>query len=386
MGTTKRWSYKAGEKGRNRVRAYERPDGRIFLEFYELEPASGEQRRKRVACRHRDRDRAKVQADKLAAKFAAGEQSGPSTAPLSLRTLFDRWKRERGQDVRERERGQHERCAEMFVRCLGDRAAMSLRRTDWDRYCRLRRSGAIDARGNAVPEKERKPVGPRTVQHDLSLLRAALNWAVSEDLLETNPTDRYPLPRVSEPARPRVSRERYAAMREAAPSVGWRFDVALVLAYETGHRIGAIRHLRWSDVNLANRTVRWRAEHDKRRRAHVTPLSGAAVKALRKAQRHSSAIGEAAVLPKKSDDSSRPCTRDMMRRWWNRCETLAGLDHVPNLGWHGLRRTFADEVRGAPRTVAAKLGGWAGPEVMESVYQDASLDAMREVQRKRRGG
>ena len=28
--------------------------------------------------------------------------------------------------------------------------------------------------------------------------------------------------------------------------IGWRFHVALVLAHETGHRIGAIRKLRWT--------------------------------------------------------------------------------------------------------------------------------------------
>jgi integrase len=41
------------------------------------------------------------------------------------------------------------------------------------------------------------------------------------------------------------------------------FDLALVLAYETGHRIGAVGTLRWSDINLTERRVRWRAEQDK---------------------------------------------------------------------------------------------------------------------------
>ena len=45
--------------------------------------------------------------------------------------------------------------------------------------------------------------------------------------------------------------------------VDWRFHVALVLAHETGHRIGAIRNLRWADIDFEGREVRWRAEHEK---------------------------------------------------------------------------------------------------------------------------
>ena len=42
-----------------------------------------------------------------------------------------------------------------------------------------------------------------------------------------------------------------------------QFQLALVLAHDTGHRIGAIRMLRWSDVDLKAARVRWRAENDK---------------------------------------------------------------------------------------------------------------------------
>jgi hypothetical protein len=46
---TKRWSYSTGERGRNRVRAFEHPkSGTLFLEF-----AEGRQR-KRIALGHRD--------------------------------------------------------------------------------------------------------------------------------------------------------------------------------------------------------------------------------------------------------------------------------------------------------------------------------------------
>ncbi|MCE2398694.1 MAG: tyrosine-type recombinase/integrase [Gemmatimonadetes bacterium] len=54
--------------------------------------------------------------------------------------------------------------------------------------------------------------------------------------------------------------------------VDWRFHVAVVLAHETGHRIGAIRNLRWADIDFEGREVRWRAEHGKTGYEHVTPM------------------------------------------------------------------------------------------------------------------
>ena len=50
--------------------------------------------------------------------------------------------------------------------------------------------------------------------------------------------------------RPIVTREQYQALLAKAGDVDWRYRLALVLAHETGHRIGAIRKLKWSDVDL----------------------------------------------------------------------------------------------------------------------------------------
>jgi hypothetical protein len=38
MTTVKRWSYSTGERGRNRVRAYEDRTGLILVEYHEREP------------------------------------------------------------------------------------------------------------------------------------------------------------------------------------------------------------------------------------------------------------------------------------------------------------------------------------------------------------
>ena len=50
--------------------------------------------------------------------------------------------------------------------------------------------------------------------------------------------------------RVRPRQAEYEALLRVAGEVDWRFKVALVLAHETGHRIGAIRQLLWSDIEI----------------------------------------------------------------------------------------------------------------------------------------
>ena len=216
MSTDAEWSYKAGEKGRNRVRAYEKGvSGVIYLEFYELDAETGEEHRKRVSTGHRDREKAKQQTDRLAAEFA---DAVPESKPgITLRALFDNYGAKRTPQVSERQQKHHRRSEELFCRYFGwSREPESLNRRDWDDFMNDRSSGAIDARGNAVAKDAREPVGPRRVQEDLQALRAVLNWAAQTDLLSRNPTAGYPLPRDENPKRPRVTEQRYQAMLNVA--------------------------------------------------------------------------------------------------------------------------------------------------------------------------
>ena len=68
--TNKGWSYSAGERGRNRVRVYE--DARswsVLMEVYE------DGSRIRTALGHKDRDRAKREADQAAARVRLGREA-----------------------------------------------------------------------------------------------------------------------------------------------------------------------------------------------------------------------------------------------------------------------------------------------------------------------
>ena len=186
MARTKpiRRSYGAGEWGRNRVRVFPDPKtGLLQIEWRE----NG--RRLSKSLKHRDWARAKRQADEFAAGFAGPEIGGGAEAesePLTLGRLFDIY----GEEVtptKGRQSRRHDRAAmRMFLGFFGrDRSPATLSQRDWDRFIRERRAGRVGPSG--------RPVSDRTIQQDLKLLLAILNWAAkSRDeqgrlLLDSNP-------------------------------------------------------------------------------------------------------------------------------------------------------------------------------------------------------
>ena len=191
----------------------------------------------------------------------------------------------------------------------------------------------------------------RTIEHDLKFLIAVLNWAAkSRDergklLLASNPLKGLRTPTEKNPTRVVLSEEEYQALLGVSQQVDWRCRVALVLAHETGHRIGAIRQLRWEDIDLEGGVIRWRAEHEKTGYEHRTPVTAEALAALEEARRRSSGLENAPVLPAPRD-ASQCAGLSLVRSWWHRAQNLAGLEPKRGRGWHSLRRKFASDPHG----------------------------------------
>ena len=301
----------------------------------------------------------------------------PEPEPLTLEKLFDIY----GEEVtpaKGRHTRRHDRAAmRMFLECFGrDRKPATLSQRDWDRFIGARRSGRIGPSG--------EPVSDRTVERDLRFLLAVLNWAArSRDeegrlLLDSNPLRGFKPPREKNPTRIVLSDGEYRALLKASRRLDWRFRVALVLAHETGHRIGAIRQLRWSDVDLAGGVVRWRAEHEKNGYEHRTPMTAEAVAALEEARKRNPGIGNAPVLPAPADPSV--CVSGhRAHAWWHRAEKLAGLEPKPGRGWHSLRRKFATDLMNQPLKVLCELGGWKTAQTVLRCYQQADEDRLRKA-------
>ena len=382
MARTKRGrrAYSAGEWGRNRVRVFPDPKtGILQIEWRE----NG--RRLTRSLKHRDWGRAKRQADEFAAGYAGPELNGskePEAEPLTLETLFEIYGEEvtptKGISSR-----QHDRtAAKMFLGFLGrSRDPATLSQRDWDRFIRMRRTGSVGPSG--------RPVSDRMIEYDLRFLISVLNWASrSRDergrlLLDSNPLRGLKMPMEKNPTRVVLSEQEYQALLEVSYDVDWRFRVALVLAHETGHRIGAIRKLRWPDIDIARETIRWRSENEKTGYEHRTPVTDEALTALEEARRMGAGTGDAPVLPSAKDPSA-SVGAWMTRGWWNRAERLAGLKPKPGRGWHSLRRKFASDLMHEPLKVLCELGGWKTAKTVLQCYQRADEGQLRTALANRR--
>ena len=373
MARTKRdrRAYSAGEWGRNRVRVFPDPKTGMFqIEWRE------DGRRLTRSLKHRDWRRAKSQADQFAAGFidAPDGKADAEPKPLTLERLFEIYREEVTPTKVERAR-MHDRFAmKMFLGFLGrNRRPETLSQRDWDRFIRARRAGRVGPSG--------RPAANRTIQKDLKFLVAVLNWAArSKDergraLLDANPLRGLRTPREKNPARIVLADEEYRALLRVSREIEWRFRVALVVAHETGHRIGAIRKLRWSDIDFEGRTIRWRAEHEKTGYEHRTPATAEALAALEEASGMSAGTGDTLVLPSPRDPS-RCVGKCTVRGWWQRAEGLAGLEPRRGRGWHSLRRKFASDLMDLPLKVLCELGGWKEATTVLRCYQrpdDAQL-------------
>ena len=382
MARTKRdrRSYSAGEWGRNRVRVF--PDPKTGL--YQIEWRENGCRLSR-SLRHREWRRAKRQADELAADFASPappEEREPEPEPLTLAGLFEIYCDEVTPTKSGRAQKYDRRTMAMFLRFFGrHRKPTTLSQRDWDRFIRERRAGRVGPSS--------RPVSDRTVGYDLKFLLAILNWAAkSRDeegrlLIQFNPLRGLKVPKEKNPTRVVLTEEEYEALLRVSPQVDWRFRVALVIAHETGHRIGAVRKLRWADIDLEDQIIRWRAENEKTGYEHRTPVTAEVLTVLEEARSRSPRTANAPVLPAPKDPS-RSLDRSRVRVWWKKAEALAGLEPKRGRGWHSLRRKFASDLMDQPLKVLCELGGWKTPHTILQCYQHADVNRLREALEDRR--
>lgn len=393
----KQWSYKAGRKGWNRVRAFWRK-GRYWLEWWELvEEPDGTARRRRCRVLLRDvetEEEAARRADKLAAKFADME---PRASTLTIARLLTLYLKEvtprKGASKQDHDR----RASRVWLGFFdaqpepdrrSGRHPGTLDRTDWDRFIAWRREGRIPGWGR---------VRARQVEYDLKFMLSVLYWATGhyEDgrpLLERNPWDAqvrrsqgWEMPREPSPRRPAMQPWIREGLLRHSPH--WQFSAALVLQLETKRRNSAIRQLRWNDIDLERAEITWRAETDKTGRANVTPISPRAVELLRSLP--SRGIGAAPVFPSATDPAT-PTSRHTFQTWLRRAKArwLRSIEDeqerarvaalIRGLGFHGEKRAGVRDprFRQLPPKVQEELAGtnW---ETLRRIYDDVSVEEMR---------
>ncbi|HEV2129643.1 MAG TPA: tyrosine-type recombinase/integrase [Longimicrobiaceae bacterium] len=372
MAKKKGWSYNAGEKGKSWARAYEKPNGSLMAEWFEI--VDGRRKRQRLSLARfgiTTRAAAVEKVEAMAAGFADLDPGAPA-GPLTLGRLLDWYLKEVTPGKCSSQQMADRRYARVFRAYFGEDALPErLGRQSYDAFRRDRKAGR-------VPGGSGRPVRDQTVLASVVFLRAVFNWATVERedgrvLLPRNPWHGFPLPREKSPRRPEMTEELHARLIEHSPD--WRHALAMELCRETRRRLSAVAHLRWSDVDLEARTVRWLAGYDKARKESVTPLSTAAVEALRRAPR---GIGDAWVLPSPRD-SGRPVPKDTLIYWMTAAKRRAGIE-IEGLGYHGEKRAGVRDpaFRRLPPTVQEALAG-TRYDTLRKVYDYVGLDAMREA-------
>ncbi len=210
---------------------------------------------------------------------------------------------------------------------------------------------------------------PSAANHAFAAIRKLFNWAVGRGYIELSPCIG-----ISRPAK-QNSRDRVLgdhellALWSAAEQVGYPFGSIFQLLALTAQRRGEVAGMRWSDLELAERTWTIPAELTKNNRQHTVPLTPAALMILNNLPR----FHDVWVFPARGDNgpyvgfSKAKRRLDKLANVKRRLDANANketTDEVEDIEWtlHDLRRTAA--------TGMGKLG--VPPHVVERVLNHAS--------------
>jgi integrase len=269
-------------------------------------------------------------------------------------------------------------------------------------YAARRKAGGI-ALADGV---KTRPVRVRSAEMDLVLLHTMLGWATTvrlpngARLLDANPLAGVRREREQNPARPVASWERFqgtrtamqelqheAAERRAAnpestiaemEETRWaKMELALVLAEATGRRLGSIRQLRWEDIDVSRRTIRWRAEFDKKGKEWVVPMPASLAEELKQFRMRFGAITGWIFAGERKLDQ--PMDRHLFDKWLHVAEKKAKLPKLEGGLWHPYRRKWATERKHHSLKDVAAAGGWMDTETLLTCYQQPDADTLLAV-------
>ncbi len=179
---------------------------------------------------------------------------------------------------------------------------------------------------------------PVAANRALTRLRAVLNWAVAEDLVEANvaagikrPTREFPVDRI-------LSDTELRAIWDASDglkSPGREFTRLLILS---GQRRDDVRLMRWDEIDMDNKNWTIPAARYKSRRPHLVPLPDAMLEILNELP-----FKDAGVYVLSLDGGLKPYSNVQRPKG-----ALDKAAQVTGWTWHDLRRTF--------RTGLSRLG------------------------------
>lgn len=385
------------------LRLYERAGGTIYVSRV-VGREDGQTVKKRISLKTKDRTEAENKARAMAEEIALAEMTGVVPGSLTLGELRRLYLHHRGPLLSDSRRKEMERVLNLFVRHLGaDFPVPDFGPHHAETYLVARRSGTL-----VPPDPRRSTDHPKdgTLRNELAALSTACNWATrfkanGRPILDANPVRSATPPVEKNPARPRVSRERYDKLLAVADEVDkeGRLGVLLRLAWHTGRRINAILHLRASDVLTTPDAMRpvlaacgyeeadadawpaalhWRPEFDKKGYRDVSPIGEAMRDVLTAYIKRRRVIGDGWLFTMPTD-AERPMNKLLAGYYLRRAETRAGVPHIPRLGWHGFRRAWATQRKHLPLADVMRAGGWRDLKALQEAYSQADAETTLRV-------
>jgi integrase len=394
-----KWTRSLGERGM-RVRLFEK---RRNGTFYRTTWVRG-RGRDHASLRTRDRNEAERLGRMLLGELLRQEQTTKSQR-LTLGALWQRYETECATylDNKVDTRRDDAARAKTLLAFFGEQCDVrTLTARDQAAYAARRKAGGIILADGV----KTRPVRVRSAEMDLVLLHAMLGWATTvrlpngARLLDANPLAGVRREREQNPARPVASWERFqrtrTAMRELQREAAERcaadpestiaemeetrwakMELALVLAEATGRRLGSIRQLRWEDIDFLRRTIRWRAEFDKKGKEWVIPMPDSLAEELKQFRMRFGAITGWIFAGERKLDQ--PMDRHLFDKWLHVAEKKAKLPKLEGGLWHPYRRKWATERKHHSLKDVAAAGGWKDTETLLTCYQQPDADTLLAV-------
>ncbi len=315
---------------------------------------------------------------------------------VTLGELFNLFRREVVARQSRKQRAETLRELDLWTNFLGAGFVVSrLGAREWNRFITERSAGEIDGRGRRVADP--RPVRARTVAKSLKALRHACRFGTNYRtanggfLLDADPTRGLPVPQEPNPARPLADYERFKRLLAVADQMQMRvaggkhvrsyLRELLILAEETGRRIGAIVALRFSDWNPNAKpygALGWRADSDKLGKEWSAPVTPEVRDAIEHIRRERPGLGDAWLFPALKNPS-RHLDTSRAYRWLEKAEKLAGLPHPRGGGWHMFRRMWATARKDMSLKDVAAAGGWKNTATLQLCYQHPDPETLVDV-------
>jgi integrase len=175
----------------------------------------------------------------------------------------------------------------------------------------------------------------------LAYLRALFNWAVKRGRLPSSPVSGIDAP-TKERTRDRVlSDDELRWLWRACEKIDWPFGPLIKLLLLTAQRRDEVASLRWSELDLGNRTWTLPREKAKNNRAHEIQLSDAAIEVLKSVPRTGPLLFTSTGSTPVSGFSRAKRRLDAAMFTTKSEELSAKCEPIPPWVLHDLRRTAA---------------------------------------------